>query len=397
VSEEYVEHIVVNVPEVQPQTPCHDVMKYFEADEELLVVAVLEDRVPVGLVYRVDFIQTLAARFGYSLYEKRPVRDLMTEVPLIIDADNSLDFVINLLVTKDTHDLLRGFVICRGDEYLGIGTALSLLQAQNERAAGRAEELLRAKNAAEEANRSKSEFLANMNHELRTPLNAIIGFSEIMQQGLYGQIAQHQYKEYIDIVNKSGLHLLGTINSILEMSKIEAGMLEISENDFALYDVFEDAGHMVRMLARKKNIEIRCGCEEVLTDFYGDEGVLRQVMLNLLSNAIKFSPPDTVISLSARRQPTGDVCVAVTDQGIGIAEDDIEKILTPFYQVDSSYARTEEGTGLGLSIVQKYLELHQASLTITSAVGQGTTVSFTLPAARFRDVPVLGRQRSNCA
>ena len=382
-SEDKVEKIVVDVPVVSTDTFCKDVLSLFEKDHDLLVVAVLQSGRPVGLVHRGDFIQRLASRFGYAVYEKRHITELMNDAPMIVDASNQLDFLINLLVTNDTQALLKGFVICRGNEYLGIGTALSLLQAQNERSEKRSEELLNAKNIAEQANRSKSEFLANMNHELRTPLNAIIGFTDIMQRELYGKIEPNQYREYVDIVNSSGTHLLGTINSILEMSKIEAGMLELKEEEIDIIEVIQSAVNMVRGLAEKKAITIKSQYNSDIPLMIADQTILRQVMLNLLSNAIKFSAEDTEISIMAYLAPTGSLVVDVIDQGVGIAEEDLERIMTPFYQVDGSHARMEEGTGLGLSIIKKYLDLHEADLDIKSTVGVGTEISISFPECRI--------------
>lgn len=382
VSVEKVEKIVVEVPIITPQTSCDKVLSFFEKDHDLLVVAVLEGGRPIGLVHRVDFIQTLASQYGYAIYGKRPITELMNNTPMIVDASNNLDFLINLLVSNETQALLKGFIICRGYEYLGIGTALSLLQVQNQRSQKKTQELMAAKNLAEQANRSKSEFLANMNHELRTPLNAIIGFTEIMQQELYGQIEQNQYREYVDIVNSSGMHLLCTINSILEMSKIEAGMVELKEEETDIVEIIQSALRMVRTLADKKNIILKCHCNSDLPMMLADQTILRQVLLNLLSNAIKFSPEETEISLMAYFTPSGEIKVTVVDQGVGISDQDMKKITTPFFQVDGSYSRTQEGTGLGLSIVKKYLDLHEAKLSIDSRLNVGTEITLVFPSFR---------------
>lgn len=382
--EDSVANIVVEVPVVAPDVACDHVLDYFNNDQDLLIISVLKDGRLVGLVYRVDFMQNLATRFGFAVYSKRPIGDLMNDAPLIVDSSDSLDSLINTLVTNDVQALLTGFAICRGEEYLGAGTVLSLLQAQNHRAQKKSQKMLKAKNIAEEANRSKSIFLANMNHELRTPLNAIIGFTEIMQKGIYGPIVQDQYIEYIDIVNNSGNHLLNTINAILEMSKIEAGMLELKEDDADILEIIECAKRMVQPMADKKEIDVTCQGRPDIPLIMGDQGILRQVMLNLLSNAIKFSKPKTKVKIAAYLSEAGMVVIEVIDQGIGIAQQDMEKILLPFYQVDGSHSRAEEGTGLGLSIVKDYLDLHEAEFEIKSQLGVGTEISILFPQHRLK-------------
>ncbi|WP_417319498.1 sensor histidine kinase [Emcibacter sp.] len=380
--EDRVEILAIDVPVVTPNTSCEEVYHLFQEDPDLLAVTVLQDGQPIGLAHRTDLTLALAERFGYALYARKPISMLITETPLIVDASNSIDFLSNMLAYDATHALQKGFIICRGSEYIGVGTAISLLQASIERTRRRAEELQKAKTIAIQANKSKSAFLANMNHELRTPLNAIIGFTEMIQKEAYGPIPQKEYQEYIDIVNSSGNHLLNVINAILDMSKIEAGKMEMREQECDIFELVQQVARMMSSAAGKKNISLDLDLRENLPDLCCDPTMIRQVLLNLISNAVKFSPEDTVVSLSVRVMDCGTLEVSVRDQGVGISRENIEAVLRPFYQVDGDLNRAQEGTGLGLSIVKAYLELHQARLDIESELGQGTSVSVTFPVAR---------------
>lgn len=396
IQKDWVGQIVIDVPVVSPTTPCEEVIGYFEEDPDLLVVTVLSNGHPIGLVHRVDFIQTFAAQYGYAIFSHKPITRLMNNAPLIVDASNNIDFLIDLLVRDATHDLLRGFIVCNGTQYLGVGTALSLLQVSSNRVIKRSEELLRAKNAAVEANKSKSTFLANMNHELRTPLNAIIGFTELIQQQIYGPIAQEQYGEYIDIINSSGHHLLKVINTILDMSKIESGSMEMREEICDACEIADYSLRIVKNMADKKNITLNTQINDGIPDIYADQSMVQQTLINLLSNAVKFSPDNSLIDINIFCASSGGVVMEVVDRGIGIPKDQIDKILVPFYQVDGVLSRSQEGTGLGLAIVKNFLELHKATLDIKSNEGKGTTISIHFPPDRTRD-RITAELRKNSA
>ncbi|MFC7049073.1 sensor histidine kinase [Emcibacter nanhaiensis] len=380
--EDRVEILAIDVPVVTPNTSCEEVYHLFQEDPDLLAVTVLQDGQPIGLAHRTDLTLALADRFGNALFARKPISTLITETPLIVDAGNSIDFLSNMLAYDATHALQKGFIICRGSEYIGVGTAISLLQASIERTRRRAEELQKAKTIAIQANKSKSAFLANMNHELRTPLNAIIGFTEMIQKEAYGPIEQPEYREYVDIVNASGNHLLNVINAILDMSKIEAGKMEMREQECDIFDLVQQVSRMMTSTAGKKNIGLEMDLPDDLPDLCCDPTMVRQILLNLISNAIKFSPDDTVVSLTVRVTDCGNMEISVQDHGVGISRENIEAVVKPFFQVDGDLNRAQEGTGLGLSIVKAYLELHQARLDIESELGQGTRVIVTFPLAR---------------
>ena len=229
----------------------------------------------------------------------------------------------------------------------------------------------------EAANRHKSEFLANMSHELRTPLNAIIGFSEVLGERMFGELNEKQ-AEYTEDILSSGRHLLSLINEILDLSKVEAGRMELELATFDLPLAIDNARTFVRERATKHGINLDVTVDERLGDFVGDERKIKQVLLNLLSNAVKFTPEGGRIGIKAR-QANGSVEISVTDTGIGIAPEDQPKIFEEFRQVGGDYAHKREGTGLGLTLAKKFVELHGGKIWVESEVGKGSTFSFTLP------------------
>jgi PAS domain S-box-containing protein len=244
------------------------------------------------------------------------------------------------------------------------------------------QELRCAKEAAEAANIAKSEFLATMSHELRTPLNAVIGFSEIMHNELLGPIGIDTYRQYAGDIMQSGMHLLGMINDILDFAKIDAGRLHLSETEVDLVSVAERAVRAVAPQAQAAGVMVSVAPATSSPIAWGDERRLMQVLLNLVSNAVKFTPRGGSVELRLGRTAEGGVEVSVRDTGIGIAAEDLPRVIEPFRQVDSGHARRHEGTGLGLAICDRLVRLHGGTLSLASTVGQGTVATVTLPAAR---------------
>jgi GAF domain-containing protein len=228
----------------------------------------------------------------------------------------------------------------------------------------------------EAASRHKSEFLANMSHELRTPLNAIMGFSEVLSERMFGDINEKQ-AEYIGDIRESGQHLLSLINDILDLSKIEAGRMELELSDFDLPSAMENTLILVRERAQRLGITLGCAIDERLGTVHADERKVKQVLLNLLSNALKFTPEGGKISVSAAFQDSLAE-ISVRDTGVGIAPEDQEALFEEFRQVGTA-SKKVEGTGLGLAISRKFIELHGGKIWITSQVGTGSTFTFTLP------------------
>ena len=272
---------------------------------------------------------------------------------------------------------------------LGLGAILvvgAFLLASALRAVSRQRSALATANAAlvqatrevEAASRNKSEFLANMSHELRTPLNAIIGFSDVLRERMFGELNDKQ-ADYVEDIAVSGRHLLDLINEVLDLSKVEAGRMELERTEFDLADMIGSALAFVRERAARGGVRLTMDTPADLGTIVADERKIRQVLLNLLSNAVKFVPEGGSVTVSGRRE--GDeVQVAVHDTGIGIAPEDQAKVFDEFQQVGKTTARPSEGTGLGLTLAKRFVELHGGRIWLVSELGHGSTFTFAIPA-----------------
>ncbi|SIR02456.1 two-component system, cell cycle sensor histidine kinase PleC [Rhizobium sp. RU35A] len=261
-----------------------------------------------------------------------------------------------------------------------------------------------ARRRAEEANLAKSRFLASMSHELRTPLNAILGFSEVMAHEVLGPMPNATYKDYAGDIHRSGQHLLNLINEILDLSRIEAGRYELSEEALSLLDVAEDCIGMVQLRARAKNITIHQQFEPKLPQVWADEKSIRQVLLNLLSNAVKFTSQGGEVVVKVGWTAGGGQYVAIKDNGPGIAEEEIPVVLSAFGQGAIAIKSAEQGTGLGLPIVQAILAKHDGQFILKSKLREGTEAIAILPATRVlqslpavEDTPAVEPRRRSFA
>ena len=243
-----------------------------------------------------------------------------------------------------------------------------------------------ARTAAEQADASKSRFLATMSHELRTPLNAIIGFSEMIVQEDVLMVNAARRKEYAQLINDSGQHLLSVVNGILDMSKMESGNFEISPEPFAPRVALLNCCNLLALKARDNAIDLVSRAPEDLPDMTGDPRAFKQIVLNLVSNAIKFTERGGTVTVSASVEGAR-LMLRVTDTGVGIAADDLMRIGNPFFQAGKTYQRRHEGTGLGLSIVKSLVELHAGEITLQSKIDEGTTVTVALPLTFTRPAP----------
>jgi two-component system cell cycle sensor histidine kinase PleC len=252
------------------------------------------------------------------------------------------------------------------------------LEYQAQQLAELAQKYADEKSRAEEASQAKSEFLANMSHELRTPLNAIIGFSEIMESGMFGKLGSEKYYEYCTDIRDSGVYLLDVINDILDMAKIEAGRMPVNIEAVKLEDIVSDAMRVVSVRAGEKKLMCRTEICDDLT-VRADRRAIKQILLNLISNAVKFTPEGGQIAVRAKRS-SASAFLVIEDSGIGIAKEALKKLGRPFEQVESQLTKTQAGSGLGLAIAKSLAELQGGRMRIRSIENVGTTVFLRLPA-----------------
>ncbi len=238
-----------------------------------------------------------------------------------------------------------------------------------------------AKQTAEHANRMKSLFLANMSHELRTPLNAIIGFAELMDSEIFGPLGHEKYKEYLNHISQSGSHLLELINDLLDLSKAEAGKLELHQERFDLAKVLRETADVMESRATTGKVALGVDIPRDAMPIKADRLKIRQILLNLLSNAVKFTPPGGEVKISAKLGQDKQIVIMVADTGVGMPPDQIPKAFAAFTQIENAWTKKlAEGSGLGLALTKRLVELHGGTIKLTSDVGVGTTATVKLPA-----------------
>jgi two-component system, cell cycle sensor histidine kinase PleC len=334
------------------------------------------------------FVMLLVVAVSSMLASSLPIAVFVATIP--VTAAVALDFVLQGSLRN--YILAAMAVVAQGYfaalAYRLYSTTLATLEARAEKDAliGELEQAKaisdEARRRAEAANISKSRFLAQMSHELRTPLNAILGFSEVMKSEVFGEHSVPAYKEYSADIHNSGVHLLGLINEILDLSRIEAGRYELNEESISLAGITEDCHHLLMLRATNRGITIHEMFEPDLPRLWADERAIRQICLNLLSNAIKFTPQGGEIWLKVGWTASGGQYLSVQDTGPGIPEDEIPVVLASFGQGSNSIKSAEQGAGLGLPIAKSLVDLHGGTFTLKSKLRIGTEVVVTFPPER---------------
>ena len=365
------------------------------SDTELRAAERLQVSLAMSVVALAFIFAFLPAVIGFRLIVDRPLRLLLAAIrsytetgerrPVQYHSGDELGTVIRAFDEMLRHENDREKALTRANRLLRASEAelKGLNEELEQRVRDRTLKLEVETVRARAADRAKSEFLAVMSHELRTPLNAIIGFSEVITNETFGPIGSVRYREYTNDIHESGHHLLGLINDILDLSKIESGTDDLHEDKIEIPEIISAALKMVKQRAEQGGIKLELELPDPLPALRADERRLKQILVNLLSNAVKFTEAGGEVTLSAWYRTDSGYCFQITDTGIGIAPEDIPKALSRFGQIDGDLNRQYEGTGLGLPLTKALVELHGGALDLQSEVGVGTTVTVRFPAERL--------------
>ncbi len=378
-----VRSLLHDAPILDPQLTGSEVYDLFHDDPDLLVCAVVEDARPIGLVSRNAFFLKMADMHGRALFGRRPITYLMNREPLTIEDDRPIVDLSGRIVTDRPSALFDGFVITRDGRYLGVGTGVDLMgvlhqesEERNRKLVALAEQLGRARIEALAAAQAKSEFLATMSHEIRTPLNGVLGVAQLLiESGL-----DPERLKLAETIRNSGEILLRLLNDILDLSKIEAGRMDLEVTSFSAEEIADDARRLWRARAEEKALTLRVHCESGAgRRLEGDPVRIKQILFNLIGNAIKFTDAGSV-DVVMRLVPIGRGRTAlraeVRDTGCGVPEAARAKLFTSFTQADGATTRKFGGTGLGLAICKRLVELMGGMIGFESEAGQGSTFWF---------------------
>lgn len=372
--------LITSEERVTPQTTVNKVAERFFTTTELDAIAVVDGKEPVGLVTRTKLLFTLFQRFGFELYRKHPIIAIADTTPLIVTEDERLDVVIDKSLERPPQDIYDEIIVtCPKGMYRGLlsvkqlviqqSNALASSTLQKEMASARAQEL-------ETISRVKSQFLANVTHELRSPVNAIIGLAELLRMAAEKDSIE-QIKERLSFMISSATNLRAIITNILDLSKIEAGKMEVSRQHINASALISEIAETTRILVGNKPVTVEVSAPAMPVKITSDPVKLRQILTNLASNAAKFTESGKiVITLSVAGSRLE---IAISDTGIGIRDEHLDKLFTAFSQIEDAKTKTHQGTGLGLAISKNLAELIGGSISVASAFGKGTTFAVSLP------------------
>jgi signal transduction histidine kinase len=376
----YVGKLITSDECVPPSTAVRYVTDKFFNSAQMDAVALVEGREPVGLVTRPKLLFTLFRRYGFELYERKPIITVADIEPLMIYEGERLDVAINKALDRPAPDIYDEVIVVDDNwHYKGL---LSVKQMIIQQSNTLANSIVQKKMASERAkelekiNQVKSQFIANVTHELRSPVNAIIGLSELMriscEKGYMDQL-----KDRLSLLMSSATSLRAIITNILDLSKIEAGKMEVIYECFDVTAIFNEVAETTRILVGNKPIDVEVVTHENPVFITSDSVKVRQILINLTSNAVKFTDKGKII-LTLSTGNNG-IKIAVSDTGIGIKEDDLSRLFKAFSQLEDAKTKRYEGTGLGLTITKNLLDLLDGGISVASKFGKGTTFEVYLP------------------
>lgn len=349
---------------IASNTPDYIVMQ----DSQLKYIFVVNS--PLGLAE-----EEMIGKTDYYFFPKEKADELASAKQKVMETGKPLHLEPALTSKEGIAEFYDGTYVPKYDNDGKIDGVIGYFRNVTERKQAE-KEIMNAKLMAESASRAKSQFLANMSHELRTPLNAIIGFSDVLNSKVAGELTEKQ-QSYIKNINNSGKHLLAVINDVLDLSKIESGKMELECEKFSAAEMFNEVLTMMVPMASKKNISIIVDNKAWTDELFADRLKIKQILYNLLSNAIKFTPDHGKVFVIAEKKDK-EVRISVSDSGIGIPQNMQDSIFNPFTQVDASNRRVYGGTGLGLALVKQFVEMHKGSIWVESEEGKGSTFTFTI-------------------
>jgi signal transduction histidine kinase len=375
--------LALPLPTLPDTITCGEAYEWFIERPDLRAAAIVDANGQVkGIANRLRFLSRYAQRYYPELYSRHGVMSLANPNPLVVDRHMPAADLGATVVFEQPDALIECFVVTDHGRYFGIATGEALMRCKVDLLVAHQEDLKQALTRLSEASRAKSNFLALMSHELRTPLNAIIGFSEVIAGEHFGPMGSERYRSYAGDIHGAGRHLLALINDILDLSKAEAGKLELNCEPVDLGAIVRDSVKLIADKARSQGIRILTHFPPALPAVFADALRLKQIVVNLLSNAVKFTEAGFV-EIAAEVTEKGEFSFRVTDTGVGMDPAMIPVALEPFRQIDSALSRKFEGTGLGLSLVKSLVERHEGRLEIESALNQGTAVRVYFPSSRI--------------
>ncbi len=372
--------LITSRESLRPDVPVREVAERFFSSAELDAAALLEGQNPIGIVTRPKFLFTLFRRYGFELYGRRPIISIADTAPLVIHSDERLDVAIDKALERPPQDVYDDIIVVEDSgAYAGLLSVKQMVIQQSSVLANSIiqKEVVHAKaKELERMSRMKSQFIAHVTHELRSPVNAIIGLAELIQLSSEKGYME-QLRDRLALLMSSATNLRAIVTNILDLSKIEAGKMEVSVERFNVLSILNEVAETTRILVGNKPVTVEVVSHVEPVVMASDPVKVRQILTNLMSNAAKFTEKGKIV-LSLGREG-GRVKIMVADTGVGIRENEMDKLFLAFSQLEDTMTKRHEGTGLGLTITRNLLSILGGEITVSSTFGEGTTFTVLLP------------------